>query len=62
MKGESRMSNKDQTEATTELSFKCANCGHMYPTDNLRERSCPVCGHVNDVEEGCLVNVSNEGY
>ncbi|MDD2486687.1 MAG: hypothetical protein PHX89_02680 [bacterium] len=56
------MSNKDQTEATTELSFKCANCGHMYPTDNLRERSCPVCGHVNDVEEGCLVNVSNEGY
>lgn len=49
-------------DATTAPNFKCSNCGSMYPTDDLEEKPCPVCGHVNRTGKSVVLQASNEDF
>ena len=47
---------------STEEAFRCPRCGEMFPTDNLQEADCPVCG-THCTRDKCLVLIaSKEGY
>lgn len=49
----------DLLDQTTVRSFKCSQCGNMFPEE---QATCDVCGH-NCGEGACeIVQVSNEDY
>jgi len=48
--------------ATSVESFRCWNCGEMYPTDGRNEGRCPVCGQTCTRERCEVLFASNEGY
>lgn len=51
-----------ESKALTEESFKCQNCGQMFPTNQQREGKCPVCGFTCNRERCEVVQSSNQGY
>lgn len=49
----------DLLSTTTDASYKCAQCGNMYPVD---QENCDVCGYECSQDACQIVQVSNEGY
>jgi predicted amidophosphoribosyltransferase len=56
---QSPVSQADLLTLTTSKSFKCSQCGNMYPVTQER---CEVCGHSCTSESCRVVEASNEGY
>lgn len=50
---------KDLLEATTVQSFKCPECGNMYPVE---QGKCGVCGHDCTKDTCQILNTSNQDY
>ncbi len=45
-----------------EESFRCPNCGEMYPTNDKDEGICPVC-ETKCTRQACIVlQASDEGF
>ncbi len=53
---------KMHAEASAEESFKCSRCGHIFPTDGLESKSCPVCGRMNTRREDKVLEASTEDF
>jgi hypothetical protein len=51
----------DELNATTEVSYKCANCGNMFSIQ-ATGGVCDECGFRCDEDVCQIVNVSNEDY
>lgn len=52
---------RDLLSATTELSYKCPQCGNMFPTDQ-EEGTCDVCGFHCSADACQIIQVSDEDY
>ncbi len=42
--------------------FKCSNCGHMFATEGLETKKCPVCGRIDNRREDEIVMCSIEEF
>lgn len=51
--------NADLMTSTSTRSFKCSQCGNMYP---VSQETCEVCGHRCTVEGCRVLEASDEGY
>ncbi len=57
------------TGSNTSASFKCTQCGMMYPAGDQADQTdatgcmiCPNCGFENCVDDSTIVNASDEEY